>query len=399
MLITKLNTTFDVIVIGAGIMGSCSAYQAAKNGKKVLLVEQFSLYNNYGSSHGSSRIIRLCHTDKIYMGMAKRSYELWDEIMELDGYQEKLYTSCGLLWLGDKNDTYKRAKLLESINAEYEILSGAEIKKKYKHLYYDNDEWYGILDKKGGVIYAEKCLKTTIRLIKKFNGEIKDNCKIIEIIPGNIIKLITEDREILKCKNLIVTVGGWLNNLLPDIKINVSPTLVSVNFWKIKKEYEHLFEKYFLPDNGSPSIIITKGSEELFMIPGSDFQKMVKFGVHKGEKFNINLPYSDRKIPYWMANEAKKHITKYIPFIDSTKPEKIVSCVYQMTDDINFILDKHPIHKNIVIGSGFSGTGFKFGAVVGEILNQLIDGKEITCCDMKNFSSTRVIIPNLQCKL
>ncbi|CEF68907.1 Peroxisomal sarcosine oxidase [Strongyloides ratti] len=396
---TQLNTTFDVIVIGAGIMGSCSAYQAAKNGKKVLLVEQFSLYNNYGSSHGASRIIRLCHTDNIYINMAKKSYELWDEMMTLDGSHEKLYTSCGLLWLGDKNDTYKRGKLLESINAEYEILSGIDIKKRYKHLHYDNDEWYGILDKKGGVIYAEKCLKAAIRLIKKFNGQIKENCKIVEIIPGNIIRLITKDREILECKNLIVTVGGWLNNLLPEIKIKVSPTLVSVNFWKIKKEYEHLFEKYFLPENNSPTTIISRENEHLFMIPGSDFKNMVKIGVHCGEKFDINSPYSDRQIPSWMADEASKHITKHIPFIDSTKPEKIVSCVYQMTDDVNFILDKHPIHKNIVIGSGFSGTGFKFGSVVGEILNQLIDGKEIKCCDMENFSIKRVISPGTKCIL
>uniref|UniRef100_A0A0K0FZ30 Sarcosine oxidasee (formaldehyde-forming) n=1 Tax=Strongyloides venezuelensis TaxID=75913 RepID=A0A0K0FZ30_STRVS len=398
MIITQTNTTFDVIVIGAGIMGSCSAYQAAKNGKKALLVEQFSLFHNNGSSHGASRIIRLCHSDEIYMNMAKRSYELWDEIMELDEYKEKIYTSCGLLWIGDKDDTDKRVKLLESINAEYERISGIDIKTKYKHLNYD-DDWYGVLDKKGGVIYAEKCLRTVIRLFKKFNGEIKEHCKVVQIIPGSVTKLITEKGETLKCKNLIITVGAWMNNLLPEINFKVTPTLVSVNFWKIKKEYEELFEKYFLPENNSPTIIVTKGEEEVFMIPGADFDNMVKFGAHRGETFDINSPYSDRKISNLVVEEASKHIEKHIPFIDSTKPEKIVSCIYQMTNDINFILDKHPKYSNIIIGSGFSGTGFKFGAVIGEILNQLIDNKEITCCDINNFSSKRVISSNAVCKL
>uniref|UniRef100_A0A0N5BU84 Sarcosine oxidasee (formaldehyde-forming) n=1 Tax=Strongyloides papillosus TaxID=174720 RepID=A0A0N5BU84_STREA len=387
---TQQNTTFDVIVIGAGIMGSCSAYHAAKNGKKVLLVEQFSLFHHNGSSHGASRIVRLCHNNEIYMNMAKRSFELWDEIMELDEYKEKIYTSCGLLWIGDKDGTEKRVKLLESINAEYERMTGIDIKAKYKHLNYD-DDFHGVLDKKGGVIYSEKCLKTVIRLFKKFNGQVKEHCKVTQIIPGSVTRLITKNGEILECKNLIITVGAWMNDLLPEINCKVTPTLVSVSFWKIKKEYEELFEKYFLPESNSPTIIFTNGEENLFMVPGSDFDNMVKFGAPKSGTFDINSSHSDRKISESVFRETSKHIEKYIPFLDSTKPEEIVSCVYQMTNDMNFILDKHPKYSNIVIGSGFSGSGFKFGAVIGEILNQLIDNEEIKCCDINNFSSNRVI--------
>uniref|UniRef100_A0A0N4ZWG4 Sarcosine oxidasee (formaldehyde-forming) n=1 Tax=Parastrongyloides trichosuri TaxID=131310 RepID=A0A0N4ZWG4_PARTI len=390
---------FDVIVIGAGIMGFSSAYQAAKRGKKVLLIEQFSLFHNNGSSHGASRIIRLCHTDKIYVNMAKRSFELWDEMMNDDDNREELYTSCGLLWLGDKNGTTERVKWLKKINAEYEIMEGKEINARYPHLKYDEDGWYGVLDKKGGVIYADKCLKVSERLIKKFNGKIKDKTKIVEIIPGDIVKIITDNGEMFETKKLIITVGAWLNKLLPEIQLQSTPLLVSVNYWKIKKEYENIFEKYFSPKNNSPTIIATKDNEEVFMIPGVDFKNMIKFGVHNGDVFDIDSSHIDRKIPAWMAKESGKHISKHLPFIESSKPEKIISCVYQMTKDINFILDRHPMYSNIAIGSGFSGTGFKFGSVVGEILNQLIDGEEIKCCDMNYFSATRKIDTNLSCKI
>uniref|UniRef100_A0A0N4ZWG5 Sarcosine oxidasee (formaldehyde-forming) n=1 Tax=Parastrongyloides trichosuri TaxID=131310 RepID=A0A0N4ZWG5_PARTI len=383
--------TFDVIVIGAGLMGLSSAYQAAKKGKKMLLLEQFSLFHNNGSSHGASRIVRLCQADETYLHMAKRSFELWDEMMEDDGHREELYTSSGFLWLGDKNGTKEKVKLLEKINAEYEIMEGKEINERYPHLNYNEGGWYGVLDKKGGVIYADKCLKAFERLIRKFNGEIRDNAKVVEIIPGNIIKVKIENGEIYESKSIIITVGAWLNKLLPEIQVKSSPLLVSLNFWKVKKEYENNFEVYFSPKNKSPTLIVTKGNDELFMIPGVDIKNTIKIGIHGGEVFDIDLPREERKIPSWMAEKASEHIAKHIPFIEHDIPEDIISCVYQITKDDNFILDKHPNYSNIVIGSGFCGSGFKFGSVVGEILNQLIDGEEIKCCNMKKFSATRTI--------
>uniref|UniRef100_A0AC35UH11 Sarcosine oxidasee (formaldehyde-forming) n=1 Tax=Rhabditophanes sp. KR3021 TaxID=114890 RepID=A0AC35UH11_9BILA len=329
--------------------------------------------------------------------MAQESYTLWDEMKALDN-NNAIYTSCGLLWLGDRKETLERAGYLEKCNADYEILSGKEIRKKFPYLNYDSEEedWHAVLDKKGGVIHAERALQSAQRLFKKFGGEIKEHAKVIEVIPGSVVKIKLLDGTVYETKQLIVTVGAWLTALMPEIKVASVPKLVSVNFWKLKDEYKDK-EHYFEPDNMSPCLIITKGEEELFMIPGADYKGQVKFGIHAGETFDVDN--DKRIIPDWMHLVPGKHIRKHIQYIDATKPELIVPCVYQMTEDINFILDKHPEHQNIVIGSGFSGTGFKFAVLVGQILNDLLDNKKIDSCDMSVFSATRIIPLNLKCKL
>uniref|UniRef100_A0AC35TIJ5 Sarcosine oxidasee (formaldehyde-forming) n=1 Tax=Rhabditophanes sp. KR3021 TaxID=114890 RepID=A0AC35TIJ5_9BILA len=379
---------YDCIVLGAGVMGSCAAYNAAKNRKKTLLLEQFSLDHKNGSSHGASRIIRNCHNESNYVKMAHRAFQLWDEMGHLGG--ETLYTSCGLLWLGDEEGTIKRSNLLkENNNVQHQILAGKQIRQKFPHLNYDEGNWHAVLDNQGGVIYAEKCLQTSQKLFKQFGGDIKENCKVVDVIPGSIIKVITEDGHTYETKQLIVAMGGWLNKLFPEIKIAPTPNLVSVNFWKLKKEFEDK-EPLYNPDNLSPCLIIKKDDIDFFMLPGADFKGQVKFGIHMGE--SIDIDNKDRNVADWMHLNPAKHMNEHMSDIDTTKPEKIVMCVYQVTDDSNFILDTHPKYgKNIAFGSGFNGTGFKFGALIGEILNQIVDGKPINCCDMTFFSSTRVI--------
>lgn len=72
------KATYDVAIVGAGIMGSCVAHRLAAQGHSVLLLEQFDLLHFRGSSHGHSRIIRRTYPESHYAKMMGRSYELWD---------------------------------------------------------------------------------------------------------------------------------------------------------------------------------------------------------------------------------------------------------------------------------------------------------------------------------
>src|SRR5437660_5728388 len=90
---------YDVIVIGAGGMGSAAACELARRGRRVLALEQFAVGHDQGSSHGLTRIIRKAyyeHPD--YVPLVQRAYERWYDLEQRVGRQ--LLTECGCLSIG-----------------------------------------------------------------------------------------------------------------------------------------------------------------------------------------------------------------------------------------------------------------------------------------------------------
>src|SRR5262245_23271311 len=95
---------FDVIVIGVGAVGAATCHQLALAGARVLRLEQFGISHNLGSSHGDSRMIRLCyyeHPD--YVPLLRRAYELWDQL-ERDSGQRVLHKTGGIYFGGQGSE-------------------------------------------------------------------------------------------------------------------------------------------------------------------------------------------------------------------------------------------------------------------------------------------------------
>src|SRR5262245_66294808 len=88
----------DVIIVGGGVMGCAAAYQLARDGRRVLLLEQFAIGHDRGSSHGPSRIIRLAYDSRDYVNLARASYALWRTLEAESG--ERLMVRTGGLDLG-----------------------------------------------------------------------------------------------------------------------------------------------------------------------------------------------------------------------------------------------------------------------------------------------------------
>ncbi|KAK0397569.1 hypothetical protein QR680_002175 [Steinernema hermaphroditum] len=377
---------FDAIVIGAGIMGSCTAYQLSKAGVKTLLVEQFPRGHSKGSSHGASRIIRYAHTSPIYLPLAKDAYEEWDKLAEESG--KTLYRSCGMLWLSDRASTLERAKILKQYNVEHEVLTGKQISERYPHLSYD-DNWFGLLDKRGGVSYADRCLEAAQERFMKRGGVLKFGEEVLNIVHGELVQVVTSG-GVYSTKRLVVTAGGWLNQLLPNLPVKTEAHHIGVNFWNVKGNYD-----FFKPENNSPTLIINDGVDELFMIPNVDYDGKAKFGIHLGVPIHPSRPL--KTPPEWMHSISAKHITEHIPDLDaSSVPAIRDTCLYTMTHDNDFIIDRHPDYDNVFIGGGFSGTGFKFSLTVGKILTRMVLGLSNDTFDLTPFKATRKIDPNVK---
>uniref|UniRef100_A0AC35F1I3 Sarcosine oxidasee (formaldehyde-forming) n=1 Tax=Panagrolaimus sp. PS1159 TaxID=55785 RepID=A0AC35F1I3_9BILA len=373
---------YDVIVIGAGIMGSCTGYQLSKRGKKVLLLEQFTLSHNQGSSHGASRIIRFAHTESAYLPLIKKAYNEWDKLSA--AVDDKLYKSCGLLWVASPNSIKEKSDILKNFNIEHSILKGDEIQLKFPHLSYD-ESWHGLYDPKAGFVYADRALKAAQSQFLANGGIIKENETVLKIEESqNGVEIFTQNSKFI-AKKVVVTAGAWLNTLFNDLQIQTRPELIGLTFWKVKCNHSK-----FLPSNNSPVMIMSDNCEEMYMIPEVDYSGEIKIGVHCGIPIDVRNK-SRIEPPKWTIDIPSEHLKKHFKDVEWEKPTRRVSCLYTLTPDHNYILDFHPKNSNIIIGGGFSGSGFKFGAVIGLILAKMALNETIDL-DLSIFKLNREII-------
>ncbi|MGK7940061.1 MAG: FAD-dependent oxidoreductase [Crocosphaera sp.] len=90
-----MTKNFDIIIIGAGGVGSAAAYYLAKAKQRVLLLEQFNINHQKGSSYGYSRVIRYAYDNPIYVDLMRAAYPLWFALEKES--KETLYIKTGEL--------------------------------------------------------------------------------------------------------------------------------------------------------------------------------------------------------------------------------------------------------------------------------------------------------------
>ena len=113
----------DIVVVGAGITGVATARSLAQSGRGVVLVEQFGLGHDRGSSHGASRIFRLSYPDPHYVRLAQGALQSWRELEAEVG--EELIVTTGGLDFGPV--ALENARALAACGVSHELLSGAEV--------------------------------------------------------------------------------------------------------------------------------------------------------------------------------------------------------------------------------------------------------------------------------
>ncbi|XP_058416201.1 peroxisomal sarcosine oxidase isoform X2 [Diceros bicornis minor] len=308
---------YDAIVIGAGIQGCFTAYHLAKHKKRVLLLEQFFLPHSRGSSHGQSRIIRRAYPEDFYTQMMHECYQIWAQLEQEAGTQ--LHRQTGLLMLGMKENPELKTiqATLSRQGVEHQYLPSEDLKQRFPNIRLAGGE-VGLLDKSGGVLYADKALRVLQDAIRQLGGTVCDGEKVIEIKPVLPVVVGTTSQS-YQTKSLIITAGPWTNRLLRPLGLEL-PLQVC---------YHH-------GNNADP------------------------------EERDCPTAFSDIQDVQILSHFVRDHLPDLEP-----EPAIMERCMYTNTPDGHFILDRHPKHANIVIGAGFSGHGFKLAPVVGKILYEL----------------------------
>ncbi|TMS34025.1 hypothetical protein L596_001690 [Steinernema carpocapsae] len=375
---TKLH---EVVIVGSGIMGSCTAYHSARAKLSPLVLEQFEKGHHKGSSHGKSRIIRYSHGYPTYLPIMTESYRLWDELAKES--RERLVNKCGLLRISDEKTAHANAKILIDGGLPNRILTGRQIREEFPQFHYD-DSWFGMLDPEGGIIYADKCLEAAQEQATKQGAVFKFGEKVTDIKSESDHVVVVTNKDTYSTKSLVVTAGGWLSKVLPEMDnlVHTQAEQIGTYYWKVKSNPDR-----YDADKQCPTIVIETKDSKMFMVPPVDYPGQIKLCIDACEAIDPNNPLTE--MPQWMEDYLKGHIAKHLPDIDASAASKIDMCIYTMTKDHHYAIGRFPSDPRILVGGGFSGTGLKLAISVGRMLTDLVRGADERTTIPELFSLTR----------
>jgi sarcosine oxidase len=364
---------YDAIVIGVGSMGSSTCYYLARQGYKVLGLEQFSIPNEMASHSGQSRLIRKAyfeHSD--YVPLLKRAYENWEHIQQQTG--EKIFYETGLLYCGSPHHPIIKGVKASAAQhkIQLQVFNAANAKAIYPQFnFVKNDEV--ILEKNAGFLLPAKAISIYVDEAQKYGADIRAHQEVISWEKEkNSIKVKTASGD-FETRKLILTAGAWTSKLIPQLQNELSVTRQTL-FWA-----QSINAKDFGPAVFPCWMIAPVRSKGVYY--GFPYLETTIFGEPTGLKFAYHHPGEktdpdkvNKIITENEMDEILRSISKYLPIeaITATK-----TCLYTNTRDENFIIDHLPGYdKDVTIACGFSGHGFKFVSVVGEILAELaMNGK------------------------
>jgi sarcosine oxidase len=359
-----VTESFEYVVLGGGVMGCAAAYHIARAGRDVLLVDQFEVGHNRGSSHGNSRIIRLSYDHPDYVRLAQSAYREWAELEAICGQQ--VITVCGGIDMAPPDDEGLRncSESMDAVGVKYDRWDAAEIMRRYPQFRIPAN-FIGLFQQQSGIVNADLAVKTLYEAALKFGLKVSLNTRV-ETIEGTVLKTSSGT---FTAKKLIVTPGAWAQPLLQTLGLEL-PLRVTKEQWAFfKPDDPSQFqpEKFpvFLFYGGTGSGGIGFYGFPIFGLPGvkAAFHESGAETTADGRDFDV-----DPKILQQLSDEMAQ-------IVPGAGREVIHAgtCLYTITPDHHFIIDRLADNPNIVVGGGFSGHGFKFAVTVGRMLFELAD--------------------------
>lgn len=383
---TTSNTSFDVIVIGTGSMGASACYHL--KGYKVLGLEQFDIPHDQGSHARQTRIIRKAyfeHPD--YVPLLHRAYQNWKSLEEETG--EQVYYQTGLVYFGKPDNEMlsgvKRSAAIYDIALD--TFNAPTAKERFPPFKIPGN-FETLFEPDAGFVTPEKAIKLFAEQAIRNGAEIHTKEKVLEWRKEGGGIVVTTDKNIYHSKKLIISAGAWSGKMIPAMSEKITITRQFIAWIKPKKWDDFTlnnFPCWLLADDEQPGCYYGFPILPERMVDGPVGLKLAHHypGIET-DPDNVNRQTSAEEL-----EDLMYVLNKYLPgTFESLVAAK--TCLYSNTPDENFIIDQLPgFEDHVTVACGFSGHGFKFASVVGEILADLaIDGvtkEPIDFLSMKRF--------------
>jgi sarcosine oxidase len=354
---------FDVVVCGLGAMGSAALRELSRRRVRVLGIERFAPGHDRGSSHGATRIIRLAYFEHpSYVPLLRRSYALWRELEEASG--APLLHVTGIAEMGPPDGALING-VLASVNAHalrHELLTATDLMRRFPAFRLPS-HYVAVVQPDGGFLDTERSIQVMIRQATDAGAAIHSGecIRTIEPSAGGGVRIVT-DREVVDAGAAIVTAGPWVKSLLPDLPAPLRVTR-QVMAWFAPNE------PALFADGRFPVFLIESRHGIHYGFP-PDREGRIKVAKHHHDNEPVDPDHHDRAVSG--ADEAliRAALADHLPAANGRLRDG-ETCLYTVTPDGDFVIDRLPGYPQLIVASPCSGHGFKFAPVIGEILADL----------------------------
>ncbi len=357
------DSDHDVIVIGVGGMGSATVYHLARRGLDVLGLERYDVPHAMGSSHGITRIIRRAYYEHpSYIPLIERAYDLWDELAEESG--RPVIHRTGSVDAGPEDDVVFEGSLrsCEEHDIPHEVLTGAELNERFPG--YDLPEDYrGLYQEDGGFVVPEQAIIGHTRAAQRDGATVRARERVhdwAETRDGGV--RVETDKGTYTADKLVLAAGSW-NYKLADALEGLATPERQVLAWFQPEVHEHYEPQNF------PVWNLSVPEGRFYGLPVYD---VPGFKLGKYHHLDEQVDPDDWNRDPGPADERllRDFTEQYFP-AGAGETMRLATCMFTNSPDEHFILDTLPDHPQVAVGAGFSGHGFKFASVIGEVLADL----------------------------
>lgn len=359
---------YDHIVLGLGGMGSAAVRHLAGRGHRVLGLEQYAPPHDRGSSHGETRVVRKAYFEHpAYVPLLQRAYELWQGLEEASGMT--LLNLCGGLMMGAPDSAVVAGSLRSAREhgLPHELLDAGAIRRRWPC--FDLSEGaIGLFEQSAGFVRCEEAIRAHLQVAAAAGAELRFREAVLDWKDGDgHVSVTTAAGHTYSADRLIITPGPWAPGLLRGLGIPVS----------VERQVLLWFQPQggvasFAPEQFPIYIWQERPGVESYGFPavnGPEGGMKVAF-FHSPVREVVTPETVDRAVRPEDISSLRATLRQFFPALDGAFLRGSV-CLYSMTPDQHFIIGPHPHHPRVIVAAGFSGHGYKFCPVIGEILADL----------------------------
>ena len=358
---------YDAIVLGLGGMGSAAMSHLARRGWNVLGLEQFNIGHSLGSSHGQTRIIRTAyHEHPSYVPLVRRAFDLWNDL-EQRRNEYGLLSNCSCINIGPSDgDVVRGVQAAASLHdLPMETLSATEIHERFP-TFRIPPTMNGALESKAGILKVEECVKAHLAdALHTGSATIQDQEQVLSWREVGQGVEVTTAKGAYSAGKLIITAGAWATQTLKNLGVPFT-VMRQVMQWFEPRPAAESFSRVRFP------IFLVDSPDGFFY----GMPMLSELGVKCAQRYGApELPSPEmvnREIVEPDEMPVRNFLQRFLPEAAGPRTRAEV-CMYTVTPDKHFVIDVHPEYPAVVVAAGFSGHGFKFAPVVGEILADLAE--------------------------
>ena len=359
----------DVIVVGAGVFGACTARALQRAGRQVLLIDAWGPAHARASSGGESRLTRGSYgADEVYTRMA------WDSLAEWRALSERaelpLFHKAGVLFFFPKAEDYVRqtVEVHRRLKLPTQLMEAPEMRRRFPMIDFDGIE-LGLWEPEFGALMARRAVQTLVAEFVAAGGRYRQAAveRLSEEDGGPLERIILHDGEKLSAPRFVFACGPWLPKIFPSLLgRRIFPTRQEVFFFRPSPGDDRFSV------GGLPGWADFNAGDIYYGLPdleGRGFK--IAHDLHGPP---IDPDRGDRTPSPAALAEVRAYMERRFPGLRGAPLSEARVCQYENSANGDLLIDVHPSRPNLfLIGAG-SGHGFKHGPAVGAYAAKLITG-------------------------